>query len=130
MPDYHDDSDTDSQPQSQTQSQSQSQTPTMETIHPGGFADLPEEPEDYIHHLEDRYPAFAAAARALHYLRNPANGPAIARRERRRMRLFLPPLRDTIEADYKAAFWAAYNDDNATFQRIAAATSNNLVFVM
>lgn len=120
MPDYNDEADI----------TTQTQNLNMETTRPGGFADLPEEPEDYIHELEDRYPAFAAAARALHYLRDPANARTIARRERRRMRLFLPPLRETIEAAYKSAFWDAYNDDNATFQRIAAATSTNLMFVM
>jgi hypothetical protein len=127
MPDYDDDT---SDTNTQSQSQSQSQTPNMETIHPGGFADLPEEPEDYIHELEDRYPAFAAAARALHYLRNPDNGPAIARRERRRMRLFLPPLRNTIEADYKRAFWAAYNDDNAMMPIRQQTVGDQVMFIM
>jgi hypothetical protein len=80
---------------------------------PHQFTDLPTIPEDYLFELEDRYPALASATRALFYLRNPANSDAIAKRERRRMRLFLPPLSETIEAAYKSAFWAAYNDDNS-----------------
>lgn len=91
--------------------------------HPHHFTDLPVIPEDYLFELEDRYPALATATRALNYLRNPANVRAIAKRERRRMRFFLPPLSITIEAAYKSAFWAAYNDDNQPPQ-------SDLMFVM
>jgi len=100
-------------------------TPIMTCPH--GFAELPVIPEDYLFELEDRYPALASATRALIYLRNPANAPAIAKRERRRMRLFLPPLKDTIEAAYKSAFWDAYNDDNAA---VPIRQTVDLMFVM
>ena len=104
-------------------------TPIMTT--PQGFTDLPMIPEDYLFELEDRYPALAAATRAVVYLRNPANSRTIAKRERRRMRLFLPPLKDTIEATYKSAFWAAYNDDNALFpQPQPTQEGTGLMFVM
>jgi hypothetical protein len=59
------------------------------------------------HPLEDSCPALAKAARALRYLNDPANAETIERRERRRMRLFLPPLRETIETEYAAALSAA-----------------------
>jgi hypothetical protein len=101
----------------------------MEPSHPGGFTDLPAIPEDYLHELEDRFPALAKATRALYYVRNPENGPAVARRERRRMRLFLPPLRETIEADYKRAFWAAYNEDN-THPVLVYRSENPLTFIL
>jgi hypothetical protein len=94
---------------------------------PHQFTDLPTIPEDYLYELEDRYSALASATRALYYLRNPANSDAIAKRERRRMRFFLPPLSDTIEAAYKSAFWAAYNDDNSIPQTTA---KSDLMFVM
>jgi hypothetical protein len=104
-------------------------TPVM--THPHHFTDLPVIPEDYLFELEDRYPALATATRALIYVRNPANAHAIAKRERRRMRLFLQPLRDTIEATYKSAFWAAYNDDNALFpQPQPTQGDGDLMFVM
>ena len=97
--------------------------------HPHHFTDLPVIPEDYLFELEDRYPALATATRALFYVRNPANSQAVAKRERRRMRLFLPPLRDTIEATYKSAFWAAYNADNSAIP-IRQVVPSDLMFVM
>ena len=80
-------------------------------VHPGGFNDLPAVYDTYLAALEDDHPAFAAAARALRYLRDPANSRAIAKRERRRMRFCLPPLRGTIEAEYRRAYAAAVLDE-------------------
>jgi hypothetical protein len=58
--------------------------------------------------LEFEYPKFAEAARQLRYLRDPANAPAIRRRNQRRMRLGLKPLEVAIPAAYHTAFWAVY----------------------
>jgi hypothetical protein len=77
-------------------------------IHPGDFADLDAVYDTYLTALEAEYEEFARAARALRYLRDPANSRSIERRERRRMRFCLPPLRDTIEAEYRRAY-AAYS---------------------
>lgn len=101
---------------------------TEHATHPHQFTELPLIPQDYLYELEDRYPVLADATRAIHYLRNPANSHAIAKRERRRMRLFLPPLKETIETTYKSAFWTAYNDDNS--KRCIRQMETDLMFVM
>jgi hypothetical protein len=58
--------------------------------------------------LEAAYPKFAEAARQLRYLCEPANAPAIRRRNQRRMRVGLKPLEVAIPAAYHTAFWAVY----------------------
>ena len=75
-------------------------------VHPGGFTDLVAVYDTYLTALENEHPAFANAARALRYLRDPANSQEIAKRERRRMQVCLPPLRATIEAEYRRAYAA------------------------
>jgi hypothetical protein len=75
-------------------------------VHPGGFTDLPAVYDTYLTALENEHPAFASAARALRYLHDPANSRAVAKRERRRMQVCLPPLRATIEAEYRRAYAA------------------------
>ena len=76
-------------------------------IHPGGFTDLVAVYDTYLTALENEHESFASAARALRYLRDPANSRAIAKRERRRMQVCLPPLCYTIEAEYRRAYAAA-----------------------
>lgn len=81
-------------------------------VYPGGLQDLPLLSDLYVTSLEARFPRFQEAARHLRYLRNPAHAGDVRRRNRRRMRVMLPPLEEALPAAYRAAFWAAYNEDN------------------
>jgi hypothetical protein len=81
-------------------------------IHPGGLQDLPLLSDQYVASLEARFPRLQEASRHLRYLRNPAHVGDIRRRNRRRMRVMLPPLEEALPAAYRTAFWAAYNENN------------------
>lgn len=99
----------------QIPSASEASTPVIETptmIYPGGLQDLPLLSDQYVASLEARYPRLGEAARHLRYLRDPAHAGDIRRRNRRRMRVMLPPLEEALPAAYRTAFWAAYNEDN------------------
>ncbi len=84
-------------------------TPIM--IYPGGLQDLPLLADQYVAILEARYPRLAEAGRHLRYLHNPAHTGDVRRRNRRRMRVMLPPLEEALPAAYRTAFWAAYHED-------------------
>lgn len=80
-------------------------------VYPGGFQDLPLLSDQYVADLEARYPRLSEAARHLRYLRDPTRASDVRRRNRRRMRLMLPPLEEALPAAYRSAFWAAYHED-------------------
>ncbi len=57
--------------------------------------------------------ALSRAAQQMRYLQDPANSPEIQRRNRRRMRLMLPPLVEYYPMQYRQALRAVEtNQDN------------------
>lgn len=86
------------------------QTPSSFS-YPGGLQDLPLLSDQYVTSLEARFPRLQEAARHLRYLRDPARVGDVRRRNRRRMRVMLPPLEEALPSAYRTAFWAAYHED-------------------